>query len=1305
MQVAGRYSGAVDWIWVVTTKGVKSRWVILTPTPLNGSAAYKLSPIEANTLRLNRYADYILASAVCSGRGDIEWKYGNEQFIAQLMRAFEKFVINEEGSTFMDLVFSEDPSVGSWSFGTETLELVSFVAGIANTNKVPGLTYERVKASAKEAFTSSFRRTLGLKRIKTYEEVIKVYDTSWMYDAHGKKIKDYRLITSNDEFDALMKELEELNPPICSVDTETTGLKFYAYPGMEDVRSQICGMSVSWKLDQGIYIVFKSTKIGCTDVGYALARIIPWLNKRKHLITHNGLFDAKVFYSLGYRLNITDDTLLQAFSLDSTVSRGDKGLKVLTRKYYNHNTLELEDILGSNFNAELVPDIDPRLIELYACADTDYTLRLYFTQAEQIAALDRRAYTFDVSLYEILVPAEYHGSRLDMDRLKLLAEINRRDLEVLEALMHKYIRVMGTYTWAVRGLREAYFDSLCADGVAPDLAREKADAYSPAREDIDLVLQNAEFQDNMQRILQKQTKHGGQLEFTGKDILHIMYQILQYPITRINPEKGTWLCNEESLADLLQEEAEEPVPFLKQDVVSYIQETPLAALGNDKLILSKAKFESYKYPFAYMLKVWRKLDKFRTSFFNKLLDENTNGWYYTDYSMTSAETTRVINSIQTLEGSLKQVIVPYSKDYYMIVFDMAQIEFRVMLGLANEYWKQFVSRVPDPLQLAPQSRLLDGLIQKLCDPETDYHREGGSIFVGCTPEDMTKEQRHSVKAVHFSVPYGAGAFSIAEDRMRKAKSQRERDDILRDTQITLSMWQKKLFSLYYYLEHMRDVACTPCSENQLPVLLRKPEFDPNGNPYIGSNGKPIVHRPYGQVLNPMGQVRYFCLQDTSMRRTESIRRMAGNFPIQSFARDIFFTAIRRLYLRLKREGLLGGTPGTEKVFIHNFVHDEATLQVHKSIHPYQMYQYILEECLIQLKGYPFFYMGVSVVDNWYEGKDDKYEAPVRFVYQKANEYKANPQAFSQDNFWDKSPKEFVLEGISEYMSGRYAREVTRLQNQTENPLVINEQQLVSHFKNYFLKPRAYLYNEGYKFTVETGKGLDKSERGLLSHLVQYIHDADPEMFDAYMLDVDGVNMPLRNVCIIPEPKDLDLDLEASDDLDLEVSVDPYFDVDELAELNLDATPSEEFFNQDLTDAMEDYEDQESQAVDFYVASVDKVKSVRVFLQAIDPDADVDSEDAEGDTDASGTSSPTFVFEGPDSEYIVRIEGMTQQGFANLVTYLKQFRVTGGHKLYFWRNGQLVYSGATIDSTFSRDKVNEIVQSDLVSQAGRTQNFK
>ena len=93
MQVAGRYSGAVDWIWVVTTKGVKSRWVILTPTPLNGSAAYKLSPIEANTLRLNRYADYILASAVCSGRGDIEWKYGNEQFIAQLMRAFEKFVI------------------------------------------------------------------------------------------------------------------------------------------------------------------------------------------------------------------------------------------------------------------------------------------------------------------------------------------------------------------------------------------------------------------------------------------------------------------------------------------------------------------------------------------------------------------------------------------------------------------------------------------------------------------------------------------------------------------------------------------------------------------------------------------------------------------------------------------------------------------------------------------------------------------------------------------------------------------------------------------------------------------------------------------------------------------------------------------------------------------------------------------------------------------------------------------------------------------------------------------------------------
>ena len=56
--------------------------------------------------------------------------------------------------------------------------------------------------------------------------------------------------------------------------------------------------------------------------------------------------------------------------------------------------------------------------------------------------------------------------------------------------------------------------------------------------------------------------------------------------------------------------------------------------------------------------------------------------------MTSAETGRVINKIQTLEGSLKELVVPRDSDWYMIVFDKSQIEFRVMLGLAATYWKQ-----------------------------------------------------------------------------------------------------------------------------------------------------------------------------------------------------------------------------------------------------------------------------------------------------------------------------------------------------------------------------------------------------------------------------------------------------------------------------------------------------------------------------------------------------------------------------------------------------------------------------------------
>ena len=128
------------------------------------------------------------------------------------------------------------------------------------------------------------------------------------------------------------------------------------------------------------------------------------------------------------------------------------------------------------------------------------------------------------------------------------------------------------------------------------------------------------------------------------------------------------------------------------------------------------------------------------------------------------------------------MVIPYTDDYYMCVFDMSQIEYRVMIGLACNYWDAEINALKDEDQkLLLKSRDISHLAKRLANPESDYHREGGAIFIGTTPEDMTKQQRSSVKAIHFSVPYGAGVRSIAKNDLRKARTQQQAEDAISKT--------------------------------------------------------------------------------------------------------------------------------------------------------------------------------------------------------------------------------------------------------------------------------------------------------------------------------------------------------------------------------------------------------------------------------------------------------------------------------------------------------------------------------------------
>lgn len=1228
MHLIGRYTTDVTRIFTITTSSLKSRWNIYSVTALDDSTSVQLMPMDLQRSNLAAYNSYLLSSCICVGKGDIKSAYGNVTLVQQLLKILSDMEL-------LDNIFLYQQDLGTFTQGFTTVEILSVTSSISNVRAISGVNYNPYDGST-EYFRKRLAYSIGKRNLKTYEEVLQTYNIAWMY-RDDKLIKDYRLITSEEDLEWVISELSSPAVDLVAIDTETTGLNFFWYGGNTTRRSNICGMSLSWRDDQGIYIPFLSTRVPTMDFEATFSRLYPILAK-KHLVAHNGLFDQRVFYSYGYLIKLAHDTMIMEFNIDPMVSKGSKALKIMTRKYFGHETLELEDILGAKFNPELIPEIDGELIKIYACADTDYVLKLYHHLKQFIT--DPNAYKLDMQITEILSIAEFYSTKIDTNLLETLAEINRRDLATVENILYRYIEEIGMQTQAIKFLKSVY-----------------GSEYLPTAAEISEVVNNPTFQSRIHSLFIKQTKKAQtssnpedqKLQISSsKDIVHIMYNILDYPVTQIDPVTGNWKANEDAILDLLSYSAEEPVKFLREDVKSAIADYDIPHKPDEEILISKKMFESYQFPFAYLLEKWRALYKFQTSFFNKLQSENTDGWYCTTNSMTSAETARVINPIQTLVGALKRLVVPHSKDYYMVIFDMAQIEFRVMLGLANNYWMALTKVAPPDIFDTLNAKNLEFLIEKLNNAEADYHREGGAIFAGCTPEDMTKAQRSKVKAVHFSVPYGAGAYSIAESRLRDARSDRERADIIADTEATLAAWRKNLYPLYYYLEAKRDKALTQVDSSQLPPLLKG--------------------RTWGMVDNPMGRHRWFSLDNLTPKNIAGIRRQAGNYPIQSFAREIFFTAMLRLYKRLKREGYITGKVGEEKVIMSTFIHDECHLQVHKSIHPYKMYKMILEECLIQLKGHPNYYMGISIVDNWEEGKADKFEAPVDFVRQCVHEYDAAPEKFADGIYQQstsESQKDFVFRHICKYMAHRFRKEIELLQSSEEDPYLIDPKHILKVFKNYFLKTRYWLYTTPNRLAeYDFDPDLSSEENKILKYLDAYLYDDDPNNWARYRILFHGEEIPLSSM------RKPDAEQDALNDADSDIITDLSLDLD------LD-------FESDFE---EDKREQEEYYRREYYLLTDT--EVSVPLRINKATGNVCEEDTVRESPPVWNSVSWEDFLG---RVVVNIKGAQKNNVLNATRYLRAFRSDQGRPLIFF-DGKELDAKVKVSPLFDKKTLYDILYS-------------
>ena len=258
---------------------------------------------------------------------------------------------------------------------------------------------------------------------------------------------------------------------------------------------------------------------------------------------------------------------------------------------------------------------------------------------------------------------------------------------------------------------------------------------------------------------------------------------------------------------------------------------------------------------------------------------------------------------QSYSDVVKKYIVP-RQGYFALDADYSSVEARIMVSMAG----------------------CQSMVERMKDPDTDYHTIKASQMFQIPYELVTPAQRKMSKGVNFGILYGLGDPNLGvtlygsktPENTRKAKRQKE-------------LYFKGMEELKVFIEKSKAQGTTQ--------LYSTTAFD---------------------------RRRYF---DPRKVRKDTIERQSCNARIQGTAADIYKVAMVRLLHQLRKRDWLG------KVLISAFVHDECFLEVHKSLDPIVVLGVLRYCMMLNKEGWCPLFIGCGFGHNWYEAK--KTEIPIQ----------------------------------------------------------------------------------------------------------------------------------------------------------------------------------------------------------------------------------------------------------------------------------------------------------------------------------------
>ena len=827
-----------------------------------------------------------------------------------------------------------------------------------------------------------------------FETLKNKLDMSWYVDENGNTKLDYRDITSIYELenDLISRFIDVYNETVSkgekvkfSLDSESNGLNIYYLDKSNPNRHSCCAIPVAFD-DDVSYVVYTDMeyidsvpndyvwsrlkplferdlrnndnnvfefKVNSSITGYEKSTIVDRNNII--LIGHNVMFDGRVAFQNGVKPEWDEDTLQMAFNLNPTIIKGNNGLKNLTRKFFNMETPELSDLLGKGNEDKYRYLTDRRVAKVYGCADADFTRRVYKALLELTPDDMYKSYKEDdIPLLNRLYVSEYYGLKMDYDKVKILADNCKADLDKIENFLYKYVGLCIYQKEVNKRLNLALQSGQITE-----------DQYISCRKSIDYTKAKPYI-----------------FETKGNEIRKVLYEILDYPILAYTNSEKPLPKVDKKVMDMLIAKKGQPRMSITSDLTDH----------DNKPIVKKEDFNGCKYPLALVLKQLAILTKEYDSYFKPILDNNMEGRLFKSYSMTRIETRRIMNPSQTLKGSLKELTVPFSDDYYMVDFDMSQVEYRIMIALAN----------------------FTEMIDKMADPEKDFHTETASLVHEIPPHKVSKKLRKGTKNVSFGIPYGLGDRSLCININGDASPSH-----MYETRKLLARFKTNNKPVIDMIESYRADAVREWNISK--------EFRDYINGYIEDEFGNKQPKKIGRVRNTAGFHRIFDISDINEDNAKLgvVRRAAGNYPIQSLAGEKFRNILNNFYKRCVKEGI------EDKCIWHMLIHDELLLSVHKSVNPFLIFKIVYEECMLPIEegGKPFYFCGINLGRNWGECKDDASEAPVKFVERMIKRYDAGE---FDDMTWFDDAKAFVDKYRYEYLVQRIYEVIKEIQPNVDN---------------------------------------------------------------------------------------------------------------------------------------------------------------------------------------------------------------------------------------------------------------------------------